>query len=84
MADLMHNEEHYVVLEPGADEVFLTVAEMLAYLKTLIQRHPQALSPDVSRQPTLERQAQVLLDRDCELELEPGRSVQWYAVRLEK
>ena len=84
MSNLMYQEDHYVVLEPGAAEVFLSAAEMLTYLEDLIQRYAPVLSPDVAQQETALRQAQCLLDRDCELEIEPGRSVQWYAVRLEK
>lgn len=84
MSNLMYQEEHYVVLEPGNPEVFLSTAEMLAYLQDLLQRYAPVLSPDVAQHPTLPLQAQCLLDRDCELEIEPGRSVQWYAVRLEK
>ncbi|MEB3163083.1 MAG: chlororespiratory reduction protein 7 [Prochlorothrix sp.] len=84
MSNLMYQEEHYVVLEPGTAEVFLSASEMLTYLQGLLQRYAPVLSPDVAQQPTPLLQAQCLLDRDCELEIEPGRSVQWYAVRLEK
>ncbi|MGL6133238.1 MAG: chlororespiratory reduction protein 7, partial [Prochlorococcaceae cyanobacterium] len=38
---------------------------------------------DLRDLPSRAEQAERLLDTACQLELEPGRSVQWFAVRLE-
>ena len=59
--------DHYVVLEPAGAERLLTAAETLDWL--------------VAQLEALE--AQRLLETACELEWEPGVSVQWFAVRLD-
>ena len=41
------------------------------------------LPPDLSALPSAAAQAQRLLETACELELEPGMVVQWFAIRLE-
>jgi hypothetical protein len=57
---------------------------MLTKLEQLVVQYPEALPPDVGRAGTVTAQAQILLDTTCELEVESGRSIQWYVVRLEK
>lgn len=78
-------ETHYVILEPDQpDEYYLTTAELLNKLKGTLAKGQVNLPRDLQRFATLEEQAQHLLETYCELELEPGRLLQWYAVRLEK
>ena len=74
--------DHYVVLEPGAGERILTAAETLAWLAGHLQElvDPPA---DLLSLPGAEVQAERLLETACELELAPGRTIQWFAVRLE-
>lgn len=81
---LMYEQDHFVVLETNQPDQFLTAAEMLEKLKTTIVDHQDCLDPDARLLPSLEAQAQALLDTVCELHLEPGHYLQWYAVRLEK
>jgi hypothetical protein len=38
----------------------------------------------VAKRDTTAAQAQYLRDTACEFDLEPGRTLQWYAIRLEK
>jgi hypothetical protein len=74
--------DHYVVLEPGAGERILTAAETLAWLAG----HLEALADlpaDLAEVPGAEARAERLLDTACELELAPGRTILWFAVRLE-
>jgi hypothetical protein len=82
-AAIMYDEEHYVLLEPGRSEEFLTAEEMLEQLERWAKQAPAALPADIAKLTTPQAQAQALLDRCCDLEVE-GRSMQWYAVRLEK
>ncbi len=85
MADaLIHYEDHYVWLEPGESETFLTPEELLVKLEALLEREPEGVTPDVLARGDRAAQARYLRDTVCELELEPGLSVQWFAVRLEK
>ena len=71
-----------MVLEPGGGERILSAAETLQWLERQLAR--MAAPPaDLHDLPEGRLQAERLLDTACELELEPGRSVQWFAVRLE-
>lgn len=80
----LYSEEHFVVLLPGEAERIVTAAEMLALLQSWIQRSPDELSQEIPQQADLTAQAVALRDTACEWELEPGRTAQWYAIRLEK
>ena len=71
-----------MVLEPASGERILSAAETLQWLEQ--QLATMAAPPaDLEDLPERRLQAQRLLETACQLELEPGRSVQWFAVRLE-
>ncbi len=79
---LLRELDHYVVLEPSARERILPAAETLAWLAA----HLQALAvvpADLAALATPQERAERLLATACELELEPGLAIQWFAVRLE-
>jgi Protein CHLORORESPIRATORY REDUCTION 7 len=86
MADpLMYQQDYFVVLETNQPEVFLTAAELLEKLKSiLIKINANDLPPDLQRIQSLDTRAQYLVDTSCELDIGPGEYLQWYAVRLEK
>jgi hypothetical protein len=79
---LLRELDHYVVLEPGGAERILTAAETLTWLAGQLAALPQPPA-DLGNLGDVHLQAERLLDTACELELEPGRAVQWFAVRLE-
>ena len=72
----------YVVLEPGKPEQLLDVPNTLAWLSRWLQTMDQ-LPADLADLSSVEAAAQRLLDTACDLELSPGVSIQWFAVRLE-
>jgi hypothetical protein len=74
--------DHYVVLEPGAGERILTAADTIAWLAGHLETLTQ-LSPDLAGLPGTRERAERLLETACELDLAPGRTIQWFAVRLE-
>jgi len=74
--------DHYVVLEPGAGELILSAAETLPWLAGHLETLAE-LSPDLAGLPGNQERAERLLETACELELAPGRTIQWFAVRLE-
>jgi hypothetical protein len=79
---LIRELDHYVVLEPGGVERILSAAETLQWLER--QLAAMAAPPaDLQELTAVRLQAERLLDTACELELEPGLRVQWFAVRLE-
>jgi hypothetical protein len=81
----MYQEDYYVVLETNQPEQFLTALELLAKLKEVLQHlPPEDLPRDLQKFTALDEQAQYLLKTSCELDLEPGQYLKWYAVRLEK
>ena len=74
--------DHYVVLEPGKAEQLLSTPETLTWLSEHLGTM-EALPDDLVGQPDVASAAQRLLDTACDLELTPGVSLQWFAVRLE-
>lgn len=71
-----------MVLEPGGAERLLSAAETLQWL--VDQLETLELPPaDLATLATPLERANRLLDTACELELEPGLAIQWFAVRLE-
>ena len=81
---IMYQEDMFVVLMPGAEEVFMTPDELLSQLKALLKERQDHLPRDLQRLSTLDEQAQYLRDSCCDFELRPGEAMQWYIVRLEK
>jgi hypothetical protein len=79
---LLRQRDHYVVLEPQAGERTLTAEETVGWLAELLAGLPEPPA-DLADFPHDLARAERLLDTACELELEPGRTAQWFAVRLE-
>ena len=79
---LLRELDHYVVLEPARAERILSAEETLAWLVNRLEGLPQPPA-DLSALPSAQARAQRLLETACELELEPGVVIQWFAVRLE-
>jgi hypothetical protein len=74
--------DDYVVLEPGKPEQLLSAADTLTWLRGWLRRLDQ-LPADLADRPDLAAAAQRLLDTACDLEISPGMTLQWFAVRLE-
>ncbi|MEA5571277.1 chlororespiratory reduction protein 7 [Calothrix sp. UHCC 0171] len=82
---LMYQQDDFVVLETNQPEQFLTAAELLEKLQGILQEFTSEDIPyDLQKFDTLTAQAQHLIDTSCELNIGPGKYLQWYAVRLEK
>jgi hypothetical protein len=82
---LMYQQDNFVVLETNQPEQFFTAPELLAKLEQVVQQLPsQDLPPDLQKFTSAAEQAQYLIDTSCELDIGPGKYLQWYAVRLEK
>lgn len=80
---LLRELDHYVVLEPAAVERILSAEETVDWLERQLETLGE-LPPDLAALPAGRIRAERLLETACELELDPGRTVQWYAVRLER
>lgn len=80
----MYSEDHFVLLMPGESEQILSASELTEQLKVWVMQYADELPLDVARQQGTDAQAVALRDGSCEFELEPGRTAQWYAIRLEK
>ncbi len=68
------DEVYYVLLETGAEERFVTEAQ----LRTLLASYLHAQADDVEAAVTH------LLNTACELTLQPGHYCQWYVTRLDR
>ncbi|AII46253.1 MAG: chlororespiratory reduction protein 7 [Planctomycetaceae bacterium TMED241] len=74
--------DDYVVLEPGQPERLLSAADTLTWLTGWL-RQLESLPADLADRPDPAAAAQRLLDTACDLEISPGMTLQWFAVRLE-
>ncbi|MEM6433926.1 MAG: chlororespiratory reduction protein 7 [Cyanobacteria bacterium P01_D01_bin.115] len=81
---LMYEEDHFVLLMPGAAEEILTAAELQQRLETILGDRQSDLPRDLAKLPTVEAQATSLMNTACDFELQPGQTMQWFAIRLEK
>ncbi len=81
---MMYQQDDFVVLEPNQQEQFVTASELLEKLKIVLAKSQQQLPQELQNFSSIEEQANYLIDTSCELVLEPGQYLQWYAVRLEK
>ena len=73
--------DDYVVLEPGQPERLLSAADTLTWLMGWLCKL-ESLPADLADLPD-SAAAQRLLDTACDLEISPGVTLQWFAVRLE-
>jgi hypothetical protein len=80
----LYSEDMYVLLVPGAEEVFLTPEELQSRLQTMLASHQDNLPRDLQTLSEPADQAQRLMQTACEFEVTAGHCWQWYAVRLEK
>lgn len=79
-------EENFVVLDPNLlEEELMSADELVAKLKNILSQIPvDDLDRDLKKITSLDDRAKYLLATSCEFPLEPGKTLQWYAVRLEK
>ena len=75
--------DDYVVLEPGKPEQLLSADDTLTWLSEWLLRL-DCLPEDLLDQASVDQAAQRLLDTACDLEISPGITIQWFAIRLEK
>jgi Protein CHLORORESPIRATORY REDUCTION 7 len=81
---IMYQEDAYVVLEPDQPEQFLTPQELLEKLEGILRSRQDDLPKELQKFTSLTQQAQYLMENYCDLDVEPGKYLQWYVVRLEK
>ena len=82
---LMYQQDNFVVLETNQPEQFLTADELFTKLQIVLQTmNHEDLPIDLQGFDSVEAQAKYLIDTSCELDIGPGKYLQWYAVRLEK
>lgn len=81
---IMYQEDAYVVLESDQPEQFLTPEELLEKLTEILRSRQDNLPRELQKFATIEEQARYLMENFCELDMEPGKYLQWYVVRLEK
>ena len=81
---MMYAEEMYVFLTPDAVETFMTPPELVAKLQEILENHQGAMPRELEKIGSHAQRAKFLLENHCDFEMNPGESIQWYAVRLEK
>lgn len=82
---LMYEEDNFVVLETNQPEQFLTASQLQQKLMGVIKELKfEDLPRELQQFDSTEARVKYLIDTTCELNLNPGEYLQWYAVRLEK
>ncbi|MEA5508553.1 chlororespiratory reduction protein 7 [Crocosphaera sp. UHCC 0190] len=81
---IMYQEDGFVVLEPDQPEQFLTAEELLEKLKAILLTRQDDLPRELVKIPSVEGQAQYLMENFCDLDVGPDSYLQWYVVRLQK
>tara|TARA_Y100001968_G_scaffold220358_1_gene203208 strand:- start:39 stop:299 length:261 start_codon:yes stop_codon:yes gene_type:complete len=79
---LIREIDNYVVLVPGENEQLLDRDKTLLWLQSWLNNF-DSLPLDLACKSSISEAAQHLLDTACDLEIKPGFTVQWYAVRLQ-
>jgi hypothetical protein len=80
----MYDEAYFVLLMPGAEEEILTAEELRERLQGVLRDRQAALPRDLAKLSTVEEQTAYLMNTACDFELQPGQTMQWFAIRLEK
>ena len=78
---LIRSCDHFVVLEPGQKEQILSSEDTLKWLEQWLAKLNE-LPQDLKDHSSNNSAAKRLLDTACDLEIQPGFKVQWFAVRL--
>ncbi|MBE9100067.1 chlororespiratory reduction protein 7 [Vacuolonema iberomarrocanum] len=81
---IMYQEDAYVVLETDQPEVFLSAEELQQKLADILAQRQDNLPYELRRIEGVQNQSKHLMETACELDMDPGQYLQWYAVRLEK
>jgi len=63
---IMYQEDMFVVLMPGEEEVFMTPDELLAKLKNILKDRQDDLPRDLQQIDAIEDQARHLRDTSCD------------------
>ncbi len=79
---LIYDCDNYVVLEPGKNESILSAIETIMWLENWLNQLEE-VPEDLKRYKSIRSAAQHLLDTACSLVVEPGFTIQWFAVRLD-
>ena len=79
---LIRDCQNFVILEPYKSEKFLSSEETLKWLEKWLSQMNE-IPEDLQNQPSIKAAAKRLLDTACNLEIEPGFTLQWFAIRLD-
>ena len=74
--------DDYVVIEPAKSEKFLNQEQTIEWLTSWLDQL-ENLPVDLQNEQTTKAAAKRLLETACELEIEPGINLKWFAVRLD-
>lgn len=79
---LIRSIEHFVILEPEKKEKIVTKQEAIEWLKKWLLK---VVFPTINQNIDFEKEGNIedFLENTCELEIKPGYTVQWFAVRID-
>tara|TARA_Y100001978_G_C23607257_1_gene391768 strand:+ start:755 stop:1012 length:258 start_codon:yes stop_codon:yes gene_type:complete len=78
---LIRSIEHFVILEPEKKEKIVTKQEAIEWLKKWLLK---VVFPTINQNIDFEKEGNIedFLENTCELEIKPGYTVKWFAVRI--
>jgi len=79
---LIRSIEHFVILEPEKKEEIVTKEEAVEWLQEWLLKVD---SPTINQNVEFEKKEKIeeFLENTCELEIKPGYTVKWFAVRID-
>ncbi len=79
---LIRSVEHFVILEPEKKEEIVTKKEAIEWLKKWL---PKVNLPTINQNEDFEKEENLedFLENTCELEIKPGYTLKWFAVRID-
>tara|TARA_B100000900_G_C20563112_1_gene709798 strand:+ start:1353 stop:1610 length:258 start_codon:yes stop_codon:yes gene_type:complete len=78
---LIRSVEHFVLLEPDKKERIVSREEAIEWLKSWIQKVDLLR---INQNAIIEKEENIssFLENTCELEIKPGFTIKWFAVRI--
>ena len=79
---LIRSVEHFVLLEPEKEERIVDKEEAIKWLKNWLAKVDL---PTIKQNEDFEKKEDILdlLEDTCELEINPGYVIKWFAVRID-
>tara|TARA_Y100000589_G_scaffold332232_1_gene390569 strand:- start:1249 stop:1506 length:258 start_codon:yes stop_codon:yes gene_type:complete len=79
---LIRSVEHFVLLEPDKEQLIVSKAEAMEWLKAWLKKSDSTI---IEQNIDFEKAENIseFLENTCELEIKTGFTIKWFAVRID-